>query len=45
MDPVLATDGSAMYPQFIVVSVYNDDRNPWLEAKLDAEEIRFEFRI
>ena len=31
-------------PQFIIVSVYNDDKNPWLEAKLDAGEIRFEFK-
>ena len=32
-----------LFPQFIVISVYNDYKNPWLENKINAGHIRFKF--
>ena len=38
------TFDGVLRPQFIVVSVYNDDKNPWLEGMLNNNYIKFEFR-
>jgi hypothetical protein len=48
IDPINHTpsevgDGT-LRPQFIVVTVYNDHKNPWLEGRLNNNHIRFEFR-
>ena len=37
------TSEFTVFPQFIVISVYNDYKNPWLETKINDGHIRFKF--
>jgi len=42
-DPSLIGDGDVR-PQFVVISIYNDDKNSWLEGQLNSGNLRFKLK-